>query len=41
MKTKLFTNSQLIGVMAFAFVIATIVVLFVTKDFSSFANQIQ
>lgn len=38
---KLFTTSQLIAVITFTAVIATLVVLWITKDFGSFANHIQ
>ena len=43
MKTlnAIFTPSQLIGVIAIVVVVVTVVTLLMTKDFSSFANQIQ
>ena len=43
MKTlnAIFTPSQLIGVITILVVVVTVVTLLITKDFSSFANQIQ
>jgi hypothetical protein len=43
MKTlnAIFTPAQLVGVITVVTVVAVIVYLWITKDFGSFANQIQ